>query len=184
MEAGLLKIVSRAQARDRDAFAQLVEEHAPEVFRLAASIVGVTDAAEVTQDTFVAAWQQLHRLRDAARFRAWLRQICVNRARNWLRSTARRGLSVELDADAALADRTDFRRAVEARAVIEPAFDRLSADQRAILALHYSMDYSIAEAADALRVPVGTAKSRLNAALNVLRDAVAEPKRSEAEASS
>lgn len=68
--------------------------------------------------------------------------------------------------------------------MIEPAFERLTADQRAILALHYSMDYSIAEAADALRVPVGTAKSRLNAALTVLRDAVAEPERSEAEARS
>jgi RNA polymerase sigma-70 factor (ECF subfamily) len=66
----------------------------------------------------------------------------------------------------------DFRGAVEARALLEPAFDRLSADQRAVLALHYSMGYSIAEAADALGVRVGTAKSRLNSGLARLRTAI------------
>jgi DNA-directed RNA polymerase specialized sigma24 family protein len=53
--------------------------------------------------------------------------------------------------------------------LLEPAFESLSDDQRAILALHYGMGYSISEAADALDVRVGTAKSRLNAGLNVLR---------------
>lgn len=56
--------------------------------------------------------------------------------------------------------------------VLEPAFDALSPDQRAVLALHYSMGYSIAETADALDLRVGTAKSRLNAGLAVLRAAI------------
>jgi len=38
-----------------------------------------------------------------------------------------------------------------------------------VLALHYSMGYSIAETADALDIRVGTAKSRLNAGLTALR---------------
>ncbi|MEJ7802364.1 MAG: sigma factor-like helix-turn-helix DNA-binding protein, partial [Candidatus Limnocylindria bacterium] len=64
------------------------------------------------------------------------------------------------------------RAAVEARMVLEPAFEQLSADQRAMLALHYSMGLSIAEAARALGIRVGTAKSRLNAGLNALRGSV------------
>lgn len=56
--------------------------------------------------------------------------------------------------------------------LLAPAFEGLSDDQRAVLALHYGMGYSIAEAADALDVRVGTAKSRLNAGLNVLRRAL------------
>lgn len=56
--------------------------------------------------------------------------------------------------------------------LLEPAFEHLSDDQRAVLALHYSMGYSIAEAADALDVRVGTAKSRLNSGLNALRRAI------------
>jgi RNA polymerase sigma-70 factor (ECF subfamily) len=182
-----LDTVSRAQARDRDAFEMLVEQHATEIYRLAASIVGSADASDVMQDTFVAAWQQLPRLRNASTFRPWLRRICVNRARNCLRSSGRRGVPVGLDNDGARAQvdpHGDFGGAVEARALLEPAFDRLNPDQRAILALHYSMGYSIAEAADALGVPTGTAKSRLNAALRALRAAVGAPNGTPAEATS
>lgn len=155
----------------------LVARHAAETFRLAAAIVGPVDARDVTQEAFVAAWQQLPRLRDADAFAPWLRRICVNRSRNWLRRLNRRGHTASLDADGGLAERLpdprrDFRGAVEARMVLAPAFEQLNPDQRAVLALHYSMGLSIAEAADALGIRVGTAKSRLNAGLNALRGSV------------
>jgi RNA polymerase sigma-70 factor, ECF subfamily len=177
VEATSLDLVRRAQAGDREAFEMLVERYAPETYRLAAAIVGEADARDVVQETFVAAWQQLPRLRQESSFAPWLRRICVNRSRNWLRSRDRRGRPASIDADPdrawLLADgRQDFRGAVEARALLEPAFDGLSPDQRAVLALHYSMGYSIAEAADALGVRVGTAKSRLSAGLTNLRQAI------------
>jgi len=170
-----LELVRRAQAGDREAFEMLVERHAAETYRLAAAIVGATDARDVAQEAFVTAWQQLPRLRETNAFSPWLRRICVNRSRNWLRSVSRRGRPASLQTDDAhhLPDgRMDFRGAVEARALLEPAFGALSPDQRAVLALHYSMGYSISETAAALDVRVGTAKSRLNAGLAVLRRAI------------
>ena len=153
----------------------LVERHATETYRLAAAIVGEADARDVAQESFVAAWQQLPSLRDAEAFAAWLRRITVNRSRNWLRARGRRGrpTSLETDEAARLPDpHRDFRGAVEARMVLQPAFEALSPDQRAVLALHYSMGYSIAQTADALEIRVGTAKSRLNAGLAALRAAI------------
>ncbi len=172
-----MELVKRAQAGDREAFEMLVERHAAEIYRLAAAIVGEADARDVAQETFLAAWEQLPRLREPGSFGAWMRRTCVNRSRNWLRSRLRRDRPTSLDTGEGLhgqlPDRGgDFRGAVEARALLEPAFERLSGDQRAVLALHYSMGYSIAEAADALGVRVGTAKSRLNAGLAKLRTAI------------
>jgi RNA polymerase sigma-70 factor (ECF subfamily) len=170
--------VERAQARDHDAFEMLVEEHLAGVYRVAVAIVGPADAMDVTQETFVTAWQQLPRLRNPAAFAGWLRRICVNAARQWLRRARRRGDATSLDGDPGrpstlLTDRhPDFRAAVEARALLEPAIERLSPDQRAILALHYTLGFSIADAADALGIRVGTAKSRLNASLRALRASV------------
>lgn len=160
----------------------LVERHAAETYRLAVAIVGPVDARDVTQETFVAAWQQLPRLREPDAFAPWLRRICVNRSRNWLRAASRRGHPASLDADdgqaARLPDpRRDFRGAVEARVILESAFQLLTPDQRAMLALHYSLGFSIAEAADALGIRIGTAKSRLNAGLNVLRGSVISSER-------
>ncbi len=155
----------------------LVERHATELYRLAAAIVGEVDARDLTQEAFVKAWTDLPRLRQPESFPFWLRRICVNRCRNWLRASGRRGRPISLDADDTFADRLhdgrrDFRGAIEARVVIQPAFEGLTPDQRAMLVLHYTFGYSIAEAADALDVRVGTAKSRLNAGLVALRRAV------------
>jgi RNA polymerase sigma-70 factor (ECF subfamily) len=157
----------------------LVEQHARDTYRLAAAIVGTADAADVTQETFVAAWQQLPRLRDGKAFGGWLRRICANRSRNWLRSRGRRpraALDLTDEAAVALPDgRSDFRAAVEARTVLEPAFEALTPDQRAVLALHYGLGLSIAESADALGVRAGTAKSRLSAGLAALRREIDDP---------
>ena len=172
-----LELVRRAQAGDREAFEMLVERHATETYRLAAAIVGEADSRDVAQESLVVAWQQLPRLRDPSAFAPWLRRICVNRCRNWLRTLNRRGRPASLEADEAgrLPDRRlDFRGAVEARAILEPAFEALSPDQRAVLALHYSMGYSIAETADALDIRIGTAKSRLNSGLGALRRAISQ----------
>ena len=155
----------------------LVERHAADTYRLAAAIVGESDARDLTQEAFLAAWQQLPQLRDTHAFGAWLRRIAVNRCRNWLRARHHHSAAASLDADHGFRDgvadtRRDFRGAVEARAVLEPAFQHLNPEQRALLALHYSIGLSIAETADALGMRVGTAKSRLNGALTVLRRAI------------
>lgn len=152
----------------------LVEQHATETYRLAAAIVGATDAADVTQETFVSAWQQLPRLQDAGALASWLRRICVNQSRNWLRARQRQPRAVldlgNVPEAAGIPDPAgEFSSAVEARALLEPAFEALSPDQRAVLALHYSMGLSISETADALGVRVGTAKSRLSAGLMAMR---------------
>jgi RNA polymerase sigma-70 factor (ECF subfamily) len=158
----------------------LVEQHAERMYRLAAAIVGTADAGDVAQETFVAAWQQLPKLRDSAAFEAWLRRICVNRSRNWLRDRRRRphGMAaLDAEAEAIRDPAADFRRGIEARAVIAPAYERLGPEHRAVLALHYSIGLSIAETADALGIRVGTAKSRLSAALAAMRREIADPLR-------
>lgn len=176
-EATELDLVSRAQAGERKAFDMLVERHAIEIYRLAAAIVGPVDARDVAQETFIVAWQQLHSLRRRDAFPAWARRICANRAKNWLRSRAARRPEASIDHDDAIADElsdrgVDFRVAVEARALLAPAYDALNDDQRLVLALHYGLGYSIADTAQTLGIRAGTAKSRLNAALRVMRERV------------
>ena len=82
-------------------------------------------------------------------------------------------ISLEAGNAEQMPSRGDFREAVDARAVIGPALRRLSADQRSVLALHYGLGLSISEAADSMGVRVGTAKSRLSAALRTMRVEIA-----------
>jgi RNA polymerase sigma-70 factor, ECF subfamily len=161
------------QARDgrADAFESLVEHHGSDMYRLAAAIVGRDEARDVAQESFVAAWRDLPNLRQVDRFEVWLRRIVINRSRNALRSRGRRATQRLEGTTAAetASPHLDFRDAIHARDALDAAFAGLSADHRAAVVLHYGAELSIRETAEAMGVAVGTAKSRLNAALGRMR---------------
>jgi RNA polymerase sigma-70 factor (ECF subfamily) len=169
----ILDNARRAQSGDLEAFEMLAEQHAPSLYRLAAAIVGEADARDLTQDSLLAAWTQLPKLRDPDRFVPWARRILVNRCRNHVRTRSRRPSTLSLAPEHEVAQAGDFRDPVHARLVLGTAFEALTADQRSLLALHYAADLSIRESAEALGLRIGTAKSRLNGALAALRRAIA-----------
>ena len=70
---------------------------------------------------------------------------------------------------------TDSHVAMTARLALEPAFARLSPEQRIIVVLRYWRDLSVDEIADRLQIPAGTVKSRLHYALKSLRAAIEPP---------
>ncbi|MDQ3673930.1 MAG: sigma-70 family RNA polymerase sigma factor [Gemmatimonadota bacterium] len=168
MEGDRLSDVERARQGDPEAFAALVQQFTPSIYRLARTMIGDAAAADAVQETFLSVWRELPRLRDASRFSPWLYRIAVNRCRSmrrdrhWIREIA-------LVEDSPVALSSDPRDPIEARVTLARALPRLSIDQRTVIALHYGANLTIVEAASVLGVPVGTFKSRLNAALGVLR---------------
>jgi RNA polymerase sigma-70 factor (ECF subfamily) len=169
-EEAHLDPVHRASQGDLDAFDQLVLLHSPAAYRIAVAVVGESLARDLVQEAFLAAWQQLPRLRDPERFAPWLHRIVVNRGRSMLRrGRSVREIPVSAWHEATLVAAHDGMGAAEARAVLASTYAALSYDQRAVIALHYAAGLSLREVAEALEVPVGTAKSRLAAALEALR---------------
>ena len=71
-DARLNALVERAKRGDTGAFEELVEAYSPDLFRLAAAMVGPDEAADMVQDAFVSAWRELPRLRDADRLESTL----------------------------------------------------------------------------------------------------------------
>ncbi len=170
-----LDLVVRARNGDLDAFETLVHAHTPAAYRLASSIVGEGLARDVVQDAFLAAWRELARLRDPDRFGPWLYRIVVNRCRSIQRAgRGVREISMNAFHESTIRAEVDDLGPAEARAVIASSFRRLSLEQRSLLSLHYAAGLSIREVADVLQIPVGTAKSRLAAALAILRSSTRE----------
>ena len=72
-------LVEQARGGDRDAFASLVHQVGDSLFAIAFRILRDSGLAEdAVQDALIAAWRQLPRLRDAARFEAWIRRVLVH----------------------------------------------------------------------------------------------------------
>jgi RNA polymerase sigma-70 factor (ECF subfamily) len=172
-------LVVRAQAGDRAAFEQLVDRRLDRAFRTARAILGnEADARDATQEAFLRAWRERRRLRDPARFDAWLARILLNSCREALRGRRRRAvreiaasdLLDPVDSVSGGGPTPDERTA--SIDTIERAFERLSAGERAILVLHHLERRPLTEIAAALDVPVGTVKSRLHAARQSLERAL------------
>ena len=169
-------LIEAARAGDEAAFERLTRTRTDAMYRLSVAITAdEADAADALQESLIAAWRHLPGLREADRFEAWLARIVVNSCRMTLRARSRRRvreIPIEQLASAAAprpdADSELLRRALR----------RLPAERREILALHYFEDRPVAELAEILSIPVGTAKSRLFHARAALQKALTEEEES------
>jgi RNA polymerase sigma-70 factor (ECF subfamily) len=166
-------VIDRARTGDRDAFESIVRARMDAVYRLSIAILGnEADARDAAQETFVAAWRQLPRLREPDRFDAWLQRVAVNAARQTIRASRRRRIrEIPSSTVVALADRAAPAERDDA-AILDAALATLPIEQRAILVLHHLEGHPLAELAAILDVPLGTAKSRLSTARRALAAAI------------
>lgn len=176
MSTGDERLVAQALAGELEAFNALVREHEHLAYNVALRMLGNPyDAADVTQDSFISAYEHLAGLRGP--FRPWLLRIVVNRCHDALRRRRRSPASLD-DADATAAVRSHAagadpeRSALEAELArtIERGLQQVPADQRAVVVLVDVQGLSYEETAAALRLPIGTVRSRLSRARTKLRD--------------
>ena len=172
------ELVQRARTGDSQAFDEIVERHKGAVFRAAlAALRNREDAEDVTQETFITAYQKIAGFRGEAQLRTWLSRIAWNRSMDYRRrGKSRRYLALDepdavelpsLDADperATLASTTHDR--------VRREIDRLPENLRDTLLLASGGDHDYATIAELLGVREGTVKSRVFEARAMLRMAM------------
>jgi RNA polymerase sigma-70 factor (ECF subfamily) len=167
-----VELVERARAGERDAFASLYRRHQALVYRFALGMTGSTATAEdVVHDVFLALMTKLHKY-DADR--AALPSYLVGMARNIARNKARafrRLISIEHAGDAAGPDDTAaaLTSSDDAR-VLRACILALPLRYREVVLLCDLQEMPYTDVAVALRVPVGTVRSRLHRARQMLME--------------
>jgi RNA polymerase sigma-70 factor (ECF subfamily) len=170
------ELMLRIAAGNESAFEELYDRLSPQVFGLVRRILkDQAQSEEVTQEVFVEAWQQASRY-DSARGKAitWLLTLAHRRAVDRVRASQaskdrdlRQGIK-EFQASYDDVEETAIQHD-ESRRVIQ-ALERLSETQRDAIQLAYFGGYTHIEVAELLRIPVGTAKTRIRDGMNKLRD--------------
>jgi len=153
------ELVAAAKAGSTGAFARLVERHQQALRAFLRRTCGDwAQADDLAQEAFLEAWSKIGRLQAGASVRAWLCGIGYNKHLTALRSRGRdraREAAYEAEKPPSSGAMTDERLTLEA------ALSELPADQRACVALCLAADFSHAEAAEALSLPLGTVKSHV-----------------------
>ena len=170
-DAGSLRrAAERAKDGSAAAFRELVDRTHATVFRLAAALTGDRDeAADVTQETYVRAWERIGELRDPSAASGWLCRIARNVARDrqgswWTRIRAPLDPAAEERAAAPPATAQERLEAAETAGAVRRALRKLPEKHRLVLQLREVEGMSEEEVAEALGVPVGTVASRLHRA--------------------
>ena len=167
-----ISLVRRLKHGDRTAAEELVDKCYERIYLFMRAMGHDRQTSEdLTQDTFLRAWNHIGQLRDGKALNGWLFRIAGNMSRlYWRRHKYEKPAAHELsDRPEAVVDGAAEADELERFARLRQAVAGLPAKLREAVVLHYMGQLTIAQAADAAHVRQGTLKSRLNRALEALR---------------
>ena len=176
-------LVERVQAGERQAFDLLVSKYQRRLMRLVSRIVhDSAEAEDVVQESFIKAFRALRFFRGDSAFYTWLYRIGINTAKNYL-VTQRRRAPTSTDTDAEGAEAYDEGEALrdintpesmlaskQIAETVNAAMEALPADLRTAIILREIEGLSYEEISDIMTCPIGTVRSRIFRAREVIAD--------------
>ncbi len=161
------EVVEACQKGDPVAQRRLYEVSHQNVYRLMVSMVGLQDAADVTQQVFLQTFRKIGQFSGQSQFGTWIYRVAVNEALQHLRRSQR---SRERTLEQEPTDRSpDSYQNVDDKELLEHALGLLDPELRSAFLLREVEGLSYREIADALEIPEGTVGSRLNRARRELK---------------
>ena len=177
------EIIARVLSGDRQAYALLVEAYNGPIFNLAYRMTGSReDADDLTQETFIRAYQNLHRFDRDKKFFTWLYTIGINLIRNHLKKNVR-DISYLAAADSALEHHTqEHTREVgetlsDDRMIrLEQVIRKLPVDLREAIILKFVQDLTFEEVAAVTGDSVSAVKMRIYRGLDKIKQMMEDTK--------
>ena len=171
------ELIEKWQRGDTGAFETLFRQYEKPVFRTAFLITGSKEEAEdVLQEVFVSMWKSRKTFDpNKGKLTTWLHRITVNQCLKKQQRKAPATISLEereadlletkhrLQPEEILIAKRDYERLLKAMATLDTR-------HRSVLVLRYFDDLSYSDIAEALDIPLGTVKSRLNQGLRYLKE--------------
>ncbi|WP_437229964.1 sigma-70 family RNA polymerase sigma factor [Planctomicrobium sp. SH661] len=175
-------MIESTLAGNRDAFGELMLKHQDRLYGTLVQLLGsVHDARDVGQDAFLLAYEKLGTFRQEASFYAWLFRIAYNAAISSRRRKQTRHsldeykerVGVEPEDDRASADPTRNLQTDDAQRQVRAALDQLGTEYRDAIVLKEIEGLSYEEIAELSGCPIGTVRSRIHRARQLLRERLA-----------
>jgi len=166
---------------DDSALSPIYRRYVPTVFKIAVQALGREAAEDVVQEVFSSVWKNAGTF-DPARglVRPWIVQIARSRVLNELRRRSRKPETNDDGDDSAISEVPDLASQPDQvvweeyrRSAIQKAIGSLAPPQRQALSLAFFEDLTHEQVANALKVPLGTTKTRIRAGIQQLRIALA-----------
>ncbi|GAB1439529.1 RNA polymerase sigma factor RpoE [Providencia sp.] len=176
-------LVEKVQKGDQQAFNLLVIKYQHKVASLVSRYVPQADVPDVAQESFIKAYRAIGSFRGDSAFYTWLYRIAVNTAKNYLVAQDRRPPASDLEASDAenfesagalkeISNPENLMLSDELKKVVFRAIESLPEDLRMAITLRELDGLSYEEIAEIMGCPVGTVRSRIFRAREVIDNKV------------
>lgn len=175
-------LVERVQNGDKKAFNLLVIRYQNKIASLVSRYVPYSDIPDVVQDAFIKAYRSISSFRGDSFFYTWLYRIAVNTAKNYLTAQGRRPPSSDIDVNDSQQnyENSSFLQEIEnpenlmlskeIKQVIFSTIESLPNDLKIAVTLREIDGMSYEEIAEAMSTPVGTVRSRIFRAREIINE--------------
>jgi RNA polymerase sigma-70 factor (ECF subfamily) len=183
------KLVKRTLHGDTRAFEELVETYQNKVYTLAYRYMGnEDDANDMSQEAFIKSFRSLKSYKGDASFGTWIYRITTNVCLDELRHRKRRVVPLSLDEPLATVDGDEVKREIPDSSLaadkiyeqkefsqhIQLLLDEMKSEHKSVIVLRDVMELSYEEIAAVLDCSIGTVKSRISRARNILQKKLVE----------
>jgi RNA polymerase sigma-70 factor (ECF subfamily) len=175
-------VVQKVQAGDVAAFDQLVQKYREHLFSVIYNMTSNReDASDLTQDTFIKAFQAIGRFKGKSSFFTWIYRIAINTTMTFLKKRSRRRYISYENIDEEVSNSEIFERLTaknrtetgalvqELQEKLNDSLQKLSPKHRTVVVLHEIEGLGHAEIAEITQTSVGTVRSRLHYAKQQLQ---------------
>ena len=179
------KLVKRSLQGDIQAFEELVAQYQNKIYKLAYRYMGnEEDAYDMAQEVFIKAFRSLHTFEGTSSFSTWIYRVASNVCLDELRRRKRKIVPISLDEALATKDGDTIEIEIadksptpdilyekkEFSLSIQEVLDEMKAEQKSVIILRDLMELSYEEIAEVEKCSLGTVKSRISRARNVLKE--------------
>ncbi|MBP1761307.1 MAG: polymerase sigma factor RpoE [Firmicutes bacterium] len=182
-------LVKRTLHGDTYAFEELVKTYQNKVYMLAYRYMGnEDDANDMAQEAFIKAYRSLRSFKGDASFGTWIYRITTNVCLDELRRRKRKIVPISLDEPLATLDGDEIEREISDKSlaadvvyekkefsqIIQLLLDEMKPEHKTVIVLRDIMELSYEEIAAVLDCSIGTVKSRISRARNILQKKLTE----------
>lgn len=162
-------LIKKAQRGDEEAFIEVINQYMPQMYKVAkARLKNEADIGDVIQETILACFKNIKKLRNICFFKTWLIKILINNCNNVMSSN--KVIYVE-DFQVAIDSNTNLSTddIVEGKLDFEEVLSVLSPEYKLVIVLYYVNGFNTREISEILNEKEGTIKSRLSRARQQLK---------------
>jgi len=180
------QLVERAKNGDTKAFEELMKRTQTNIYNLGLRLLGnKEDAADLMQETYIKAYENLNRFEGRSSFSTWLYRIATNNALMKLRKEKKKKVSIDelkkigdksyrIEISDWSENPSSYFKSAELKEVLQKAIDSLPPKYKSVFILHDIEGLSLAEVAQILSLSVPAVKTRVHRSRMYLREKISE----------